>query len=486
MGGSGECAVGRGSVADVGVENHIRARMLAQPRRVRFRRLRGVDNGGQRLVVDLDQLGGILRDRQRLGDHEHDRLADIVHLADGERIIGGRHHRPVAVDENHIGICALRLGWGRERRVGRDRLATIRLVVGAGEHREHATQRLRARRIDRLDARMRVHRTDHEGARLARQIDVIAEAAGADDEPRILLAANGLTDSLALRHALSPPRLHLIGEEAPQAVAHVVRLRGRPFAKAFAALHAELAGGDLRAQERMRPGGAVEIGHQHLADVEREVEADEIGLLHRPEHRHARAEPRLHHRVEGLGIADARRDERDRLALQGVLQPVADEARNVAAHMHRRLAGGGQELDRACDHRFAGLLVLDHLDQRHEMRRIPEMRADDAVAVLEIAPDLGRGDRRAVAGEDGVGRGEAFEIQQKSSASAAAFPGAASNTKVASFTAGASWSCTVMRVSTAASSPSRSRIDARRCGIDARMSADGSKMPASCPAAASR
>src|SRR5205807_2002844 len=132
---------------------------------------------------------------------------------------------------------------------------------------------------------------------LARQIDVIAETAGADDEPRILLAPNGLADSLAVHHALSPPRLPLIVEEAPQALAHLVGLRRRPFAKAFAALHAELAGLNLGAQERVRLRGAVEMRDQNLADVEREVEADEIRLLHRSEHRHARSEARLHHRI---------------------------------------------------------------------------------------------------------------------------------------------------------------------------------------------
>ena len=44
------------------------------------------------------------------------------------------------------------------------------------------------------------------------------------------------------------------------------------------------------------------------------------------------------------------------------------------------------------------------------MRRIPEMRADHALAVLELVADLGRGNGRAVAGEDGVRRGQAFEL----------------------------------------------------------------------------
>jgi hypothetical protein len=38
------------------------------------------------------------------------------------------------------------------------------------------------------------------------------------------------------------------------------------------------------------------------------------------------------------------------------------------------------------------------------MRRIPEMRADDALAMLEMPADLGRGNRRTVAGKNRVRR----------------------------------------------------------------------------------
>ena len=38
------------------------------------------DHRRQRLVVDLDQLGGVARLRQRLGDDEGDAVADEAHL----------------------------------------------------------------------------------------------------------------------------------------------------------------------------------------------------------------------------------------------------------------------------------------------------------------------------------------------------------------------------------------------------------------------
>jgi hypothetical protein len=43
--------------------------------------------------------------------------------------------------------------------------------------------------------------TNHEGVRLPRQIDVVAVAAGADQQPRIFLAANGRPNSILHRHA---------------------------------------------------------------------------------------------------------------------------------------------------------------------------------------------------------------------------------------------------------------------------------------------
>src|SRR5262245_28100547 len=214
----------------------------------------------------------------------------------------------------------------------------------------------------------------------------------------------------AVLFSLSRPRL--LGQIAPQPLAYLVGLFRRPGAKAFAALHAELAGLDLLLQERMRVRTAIQVGDEHVADVEGEIEPDEIGLFHRAEYRHASAEAALYHRVDRLGVADAGGDERDRLTLQRMLQAVADEARNVAAHMDRLAACSGKEIDGAENNIIRGPFGLDHLVQRHEMRRIPEVRADHALAVLEVAADLGRWDRRAVACQKRIGRGERLKLAE--------------------------------------------------------------------------
>src|SRR5438270_153464 len=73
-----------------------------------------------------------------------------------------------------------------------------------------------------------------------------------------------------------PACARLLGQIAPQPLAHLVGLLRRPGAKAFAALHAQLASLDLLLQERVRASAAVKIGGQHVADIEREIEPDEI------------------------------------------------------------------------------------------------------------------------------------------------------------------------------------------------------------------
>src|SRR5580692_3961809 len=186
-----------------------------------------------------------------------------------------------------------------------------------------------------------------------------------------------------------PSRLGLFGEKPRQPAAHRVGLFGRPLTQALAGLHAEFAGSDLLAQKRMRPGRCIEIFVKHLGNIEREIDADQIGLLHRPEHCGTRTEAFAHHGVDGLGVADPGGDQRDRLAFHGVLQAIADEARHVAAHMDRNFAGVAQEIHGLAHRVCAGLFVLDDFDQRNQMRWIPEMGAENAFAMFEMPSDLG-------------------------------------------------------------------------------------------------
>ncbi len=131
-----------------------------------------VDRRRALLVVDGDELGGVLRGGQRLGNHHGDRLAHVPHGLAGER-------RTVRNDE----LLAAPAG---ERRMLGD--VADPLHVGGGEHAEHAGRGLGRGRVDRADIGEGVRGTHEIGLRLAghRRIGRIASKAA---HQRIILQA---------------------------------------------------------------------------------------------------------------------------------------------------------------------------------------------------------------------------------------------------------------------------------------------------------
>ena len=120
----------------------------------RARRLRGacVGDGGERLVIDLDALGGIVGLRQRVGDDSHDRLAAVAHRGACQREARRLHHRGAVARAN------------RPQRPHRRH--AVRRHVGAGEHSHHAGHGLGGRGVDPANACMGVGRAhQHAGER---------------------------------------------------------------------------------------------------------------------------------------------------------------------------------------------------------------------------------------------------------------------------------------------------------------------------------
>src|ERR1700754_911394 len=93
-------------------------------------------------------------------------------------------------------------------------------------------------------------------------------------------------------------------------------LRWRPGTKTLAGFHAELAVGDELFEIGRWAGPRLDCRQHGLLDRECEIGADEVGVLQRAEHGKAAAERGLDDGVDGLGVADAVLDERDRLAPQ--------------------------------------------------------------------------------------------------------------------------------------------------------------------------
>ena len=140
--------------------------VLAHHRRVRRHRLERIDERRQRLVLDLDEVGGVGRDIAVGRDDEGDLLVLEQDLAVGQ------HHLHIARQRRHPGELD-------------------GLQVLGGQHRDDAGQRLGLRRVDLDDPRMAVARAVEVAVQHAGQLDVVDVIALALDEARVF-------DALAL------------------------------------------------------------------------------------------------------------------------------------------------------------------------------------------------------------------------------------------------------------------------------------------------
>ena len=153
-------------------------------RRAGFQPFARIGDRRQLIVVDFDQRRGILGDAAIVGDDERNRLADIEgFVVDKEARLG---------IELHCG--------GRERE--RNPVAgQKRPQVGIEQDGMHALDRLRCRRVDAFDARMRraasrKYRMQHVG-----QDDVVDIARFSTQQPRVFDAGDRAPDQLAQKFA---------------------------------------------------------------------------------------------------------------------------------------------------------------------------------------------------------------------------------------------------------------------------------------------
>ena len=140
----------------------------------------GIDHCGQSLVIDFDQLGGILRLQQRLGHHQCDLVADVAHLALGQHRMGRLFHRRAVfiVDQPAAGQAA---DFG------------IRQVL-ADENSDHAGRFFRRVKLDRFDAGMRMRRAQEHTVGLAVQGDVVGVLPGAGQKALVFAAQDGFAN----------------------------------------------------------------------------------------------------------------------------------------------------------------------------------------------------------------------------------------------------------------------------------------------------
>ena len=183
-----ERRLGRLRIAEVPLIDGVARRDLVDLRaRLRLGR---IGHRRQRLVVDLDLLGGVLGLRQRLGEDDGDRIADMVRLAMGDR----RMRR----------ILHLRAVLGRDHPAANETADLVGGKLGAGEHREHARHRRRRLAVDAPDLGVGMRRAQEVGLALAGTVDVVGVVALAGDEALVLFAAHRRTDTGRAHGSLLP------------------------------------------------------------------------------------------------------------------------------------------------------------------------------------------------------------------------------------------------------------------------------------------
>ncbi len=146
-----------------------------------FRRLGDIGDGGQRIVVDHDQFGGVLGLGQRVRDDHDDRIADVTDpIADQRRPLRGEHRGAVAFLARHVGF-----------RHG----DAVGDVIGRGVNGDHAGRRFGRVRVDTGNVRVRVWGADEDAPGLARQDVVILIMAAAGQQPHVFITADRLADA---------------------------------------------------------------------------------------------------------------------------------------------------------------------------------------------------------------------------------------------------------------------------------------------------
>ena len=155
VGRLGESRIGRFLVAfDLDEADVVRA-IVPDERDAGVHRIAGRDDRRQWLVIDFDQLGGVDGLEISFGDDEGDVVADHAHAVLDQRRIA----RLVA------GRIAAALKPARHRKIAE----AGRLVIGAGDNREHARRGFRFAGIDLADAGMGVRRAQHIAERRSRK-----------------------------------------------------------------------------------------------------------------------------------------------------------------------------------------------------------------------------------------------------------------------------------------------------------------------------
>ena len=163
----------------------VRLEIVVDERRIGVERLGDVGDRRERLVLDLDELGRVLRDRPRLGHDHGDAVADVPCLVEGEREV-----------RRHPDLFGYRPGAGQ-------RAGPVGGELGTAEGGDDTLNLAGRGEVDLADPRVRVRAAHDREPDLAGQVDVVDELAVAGDELPVLLARDRGADDAAGGEGLS-------------------------------------------------------------------------------------------------------------------------------------------------------------------------------------------------------------------------------------------------------------------------------------------
>ena len=126
------------------------------------------------------------------------------------------------------------------------------------------------------------------------------------------------------------------------------------------------------------------MGEDVVVDGFGEVEANHVGVFDGAENRPAEAGAVADAFVDGGGVSDAFVDDGEGFTLESVLEAVGDEAGDVFVDFDGVLTDPFEEIVGGRNVRFLRILRLYDLNQRHQIRRVPKVGANNPLAPLRL------------------------------------------------------------------------------------------------------
>ena len=163
------------------MDAEVRAALRPHQRHAGVVRMREVGDRRQRIVIDIDQFGGVARLLQAVGDDIGDGVADKTHGAARQDRPGRREHL-AAVPARDLGL-------------GRDLLDAVGVEIRDRVDGENTGRCLRRRGVERADAGMRVRRAQQIAPGLAGEVDIVGKMPGAGQKALVLAPLDRLADA---------------------------------------------------------------------------------------------------------------------------------------------------------------------------------------------------------------------------------------------------------------------------------------------------